>query len=78
MTALDTEIKETGYEDCRMFVLAIMTHGDNATVANPDSTLESLTAIYKRLSQFPAMTGKPKLIIVQSCSGPGGCRVKVG
>lgn len=76
MDTLDTEINDhvPGFEECKMFVLVIMTHGDYSTVANPDSTLENLEAIYKRLSrdQFKAMTGKPKLIILQSCSGTGG------
>ncbi|XP_067932893.1 malignant fibrous histiocytoma-amplified sequence 1 homolog [Watersipora subatra] len=55
-----------------MFVLVIMSHGADADMLlDHHAKYFSLVAIRDSLSprRFPAMAGKPKLIIVQACSG---------
>ena len=57
-----------------MFVLVIMCHGDLGTVIAKEEGLEKhimLVDIYRLLSPkyFPAMRGKPKMIILEACSG---------
>lgn len=66
--------KRTGssvHDGLGMFVLVLMTHGDLGRVSGCDDINLRLTDIYKLLSSqnFPAMRGKPKLIILQACSG---------
>ncbi|XP_067933738.1 uncharacterized protein [Watersipora subatra] len=55
-----------------MFILVIMSHGSDADMLlDHHDKYFSLVAIRDCLSprRFPAMAGKPKLIIVQACSG---------
>ncbi|XP_067932925.1 caspase-6-like [Watersipora subatra] len=55
-----------------MFVLVIMSHGtDGEMLLDHHAKYFSLVSIRDSLSprRFPAMAGKPKLIIVQACSG---------
>lgn len=54
-----------------MFTLVIMTHGCRGYLSGKDGTLVSLVDIYKMISSrnFPAMAGKPKLVILLSCNG---------
>ena len=81
---IETIHKETQYIDrdtgisvhanLGMFVLVLMTHGDYGTIAFKDGNgIEQikLVDLYKLLSpeNFPAMKGKPKMIIMQACSG---------
>lgn len=75
MEVIKEEIKNSDYADFRMFILIIMTHGLHGTVNNADWTKVKLTDIYKQLSpdNFPAMARKPKLIIEDTCAGPGMC-----
>jgi hypothetical protein len=53
-----------------MFVLVLMSHGGSGTISVGNETIR-LVDIYRLLStqNFPAMRGKPKMIILQSCSG---------
>ena len=55
-----------------MFVLVLMSHGgrDNV-ISDSNNQPVSLVNIQDMLSpkSFPAMKGKPKLMIVQACSG---------
>ena len=57
-----------------MFVLVIMCHGDFGTVKAKEGGSYKhirLVDIYRLLSPqyFPPMKGKPKMIILQACSG---------
>lgn len=56
-----------------MFVLIILTHGNDGTLSNADSTTTELADIYEMLEpdKFPLMEGRPKLVILGTCSGPG-------
>ena len=55
-----------------MFVLVLMSHGgrDNV-ISDSNNQPVSLVNIQDMLSpkNFPAMKGKPKLMIIQACSG---------
>ena len=52
-------------------MLVIMSHGDDGKVYGNDSSSLNLCDIYGLLSEtkFPAMAHKPKLVIVEVCSG---------
>ena len=67
-------VDQTGrsvHEDLGMFVLVITGHGAEGSVQGSDGEHIRLTDIYQLLSarNFPAMKGKPKLIIIQACAG---------
>lgn len=53
------------------FVLVLSSHGGDGCVIGSDGINLKLTDIYNLLSpkNFPAMKGKPKMIIIQACSG---------
>lgn len=55
-----------------MFFMCIMTHGkeDNQILGSDQRTVK-LKDVYELLSpnNFPAMAGKPKIIVVQACAG---------
>ena len=59
-----------------MFVLVLMSHGgrDNL-IYDSNNQPVSLVNIQDMLSpkNFPAMKGKPKLMIIQACSGGKYC-----
>ena len=73
--------KDTGvsvHANLGMFVLVLMSHGGYCTLAATDEDSPTgdaiqikLVDIYRLLSaqKFPAMKGKPKMIILQACSG---------
>ena len=73
--------KDTGvsvHSNLGMFVLVLMSHGAYCTLAATDENSPTgdeiqikLVDIYRLLSaqNFPAMKGKPKMIILQACSG---------
>ena len=61
-----------------MFVLIILSHGSETGISGTDGTMVQRTDINNALSaqNFPAMARKPKLLIIQACSGgelPGFC-----
>ncbi|XP_067940811.1 caspase b-like isoform X2 [Watersipora subatra] len=58
-------------ENYGMFVLVIMSHGSETGISGTDGTMVQRTDINNALSaqNFPAMARKPKLLIVQACSG---------
>lgn len=69
---VDEHTTESIHRSLGMFALVIMSHGGNGTIAGCDGKDIQLLDIYKRLlssTSFPAMAGKPKLVILQSCSG---------
>ena len=73
---IDKDTKESVHANLGMFVLVLMSHGDHGTIAAKDGNTGTiiqikLVDIYRLLSpqNFPAMRGKPKMIILQACSG---------
>ncbi|XP_067942683.1 caspase-1-like [Watersipora subatra] len=56
-----------------MFVLVVMTHGNETYLYGTDQQAIPRTSVYDLLSPrcFPHMAGKPKLLIFQACSGGG-------
>ena len=55
-----------------MFVLVIMSYGKRGNIIlDVDKNPVDLVKIYELLSpaNFPAMKGKPRLVIIQACSG---------
>lgn len=68
---VDNETKQSVHNDLGMFVLVLMTHGSLGAFSGSDGKAMSLLNIYKLLSaeHFPAMAGKPKLLVFQICSG---------
>ena len=77
--------KDTGvsvHANLGMFVLVLMSHGGYGTLAAKNGNTGTMTQIklvdiYRLLSSqsFPAMRGKPKMVILQACSG-GVCSKK--
>ena len=65
------------HEGLGMFALVIMSHGDAGSIVGHDGRHVKLVDIYRLLSSqhFPAMRGKPKLVILQTCSG-GECLIR--
>lgn len=70
---LDRETGASVHKNLGMFVLVVMSHGDFGTILGSDDIFFRLVDIYRMLSSenFPSMHGKPKLIILQSCSEQG-------
>ena len=70
-TQLVDQTGQSVYKDLGMFVLVITSHGAEGTVIGSDHHHIKLTDIYQLLSakNFPAMRGKPKVIITQACAG---------
>ena len=68
---VDVTTGESVHRDLGMFVLVISTHGSEGHIIGSDGKYIQLVDIYNLLSarNFPAMRGKPKLIILQACSG---------
>ena len=67
---METEKKENN--NLSMFALVLMSHGKGGDVIlDSQCQAVSLAQIKKLLSpsHFPAMKGKPKLLIIQACSG---------
>lgn len=62
---------EKGQTDYSMFLLILMSHGNEGVIVNADSTTTKLTDIYKILTKSEKLKGRPKLVIVQACSGKG-------
>lgn len=54
-----------------MFVLMMSSHGGDGSISGCDGVHIKLTDIYELLSpeNFPAMRGKPRVVIIQACSG---------
>lgn len=77
VTAIHTETQlvigkgESVHKALGSFVLVIMSHGDEGTVLGSDNKHLKIPEILQLLSpkNFPAMKGKPKLVIIQACAG---------
>jgi len=70
-TQLVDETGESVYKNLGVFVLMITSHGTEGCVAGVDGKLVKLSDISKMVSarNFPAMLGKPKLLVIQACAG---------
>ena len=71
---VDRDTQTAVHANLGMFVLVIMCHGDVGTVVAKEGGSYKhirLVDIYRLLSpkEFPGMKGKPKMIILQACSG---------
>ena len=72
MKAITEEIRKKEHKTLGMFVLVVMSLGKrNDVILDIERKPVKLMDIYDLLSpiNFPAMAGKPKLVIVQACSG---------
>ena len=68
---IEEETQNVDHNNYGMFVLIIMTHGDETQLAGTDGSRINLSAVYDFMSpgKFEAMAGKPKWLIIQACSG---------
>jgi len=72
LLAVKEEVKCDEHEDLGCHVLVIMTHGGvNNYIYGTDLKRVSLTDLYDLLTplNFPGMSGKPKVVILEVCSG---------
>ena len=62
--------KQSVHKDLGAFALVITTHGYEGTILGSDGRHIAITDIIDLLSpkNFPAMKGKPKIIIIQACA----------
>ena len=71
VSAIRTETQHKDHKDLGLFILVLMLHGNvnqiYGTDLKPVSLAEILDLLYA--TSFPQMAGKPKVIIVQACSG---------
>ena len=69
---VEEETQIEAHKDLGMFVLVIMSHGQRGDIIlDVDKNPVDLVKVYNLLSpaKFPAMAGKPKMVIIQACSG---------
>lgn len=72
MDAVKEESRIPDHYTFGMFAIALMSYGgEGDVIQGSDGILISLPEIRDLLSscKFPAMAGKPKLMVVQTCSG---------
>ncbi|XP_067941160.1 uncharacterized protein [Watersipora subatra] len=79
LEVISDETERPEHVNCGMFVLIILSHGSETGISGTDGTMVQRTDINNALSaqNFPAMARKPKLLIVQACSGGLQDRVTV-
>jgi len=65
------ETKNPGYAEVGVSALVIMTHGTENRLYGTDNQPIEYSDVFDLLTayQFPAMAGKPKLVILQACCG---------
>lgn len=63
--------RESIHNDLGMFVLVITSHGAENAICGSDGARIRISSIKQLLSpkNFPAMKGKPKVVILQTCAG---------
>ena len=68
---IDAVTKASVHLQLGAFVLVITSHGDEGSVIGSDGRHIAITDILDLLSpkNCPAMKGKPKVVIIQACSG---------
>ena len=72
IAAVEDETKNDEHKRLGMFVLILMSHGDGQdSILGSDSKPVYLQHLYQMLwsTRFPHMAGKPKVVVVQACSG---------
>jgi len=72
LSAVKSEVTKEEQEDLGCHVLLIMTHGGlNNHIYGADLKRVKLTDVYDLLTplNFPGMAGKPKVVILEICSG---------
>lgn len=71
ITAIQKETKSAEHDDYGMFSLILMSHGTGDYIYGTDNVAVYLPDLCDLLSalNFPQMSMKPKLVIVQSCRG---------
>jgi len=72
LSAVKSEVKKGEHKDLGCHVLVIMTHGGlNNHIYGTDLKRVKLTDVYDLLTplNFPGMAGKPKVVILEVCSG---------
>ena len=59
------------HEDLSTFVLVVMSHGARGSVIGSDDHHIDIIEMIELLSpaNFPAMRGKPKIVIINACAG---------
>ncbi|XP_067940615.1 caspase-3-like [Watersipora subatra] len=67
----EAETKKAEHEHNGMFVLVVMTHGNQTHLKGSDGKTIKRAKLLNLLSAkyFPQMEGKPKLVIIQACAG---------
>jgi len=72
LSTVTSEVKKEEHKDLGCHMLVIMTHGglDNH-IYGTDMKRVKLTDVYDLLTplNFPGMAGKPKVVILEVCSG---------
>lgn len=65
------ETQRIEHETLGMFALIIMTHGSELELFGTDNKGLNKNEVFHRLSakNFKYMAGKPKLVLIQACSG---------
>ena len=68
---IDTSTGESVHKQLGTFILVITSHGDEGTLVGADGRHLKITDLLQLLSakNFPAMKGKPKIVIIQACAG---------
>jgi len=71
LRVLNQEIQTTEHERFGVSAFIIMTHGTENFIYGTDSHLVKLSDILDLMSPytFKAMAGKPKIVVIQACSG---------
>ncbi|XP_067940460.1 malignant fibrous histiocytoma-amplified sequence 1 homolog [Watersipora subatra] len=79
LDVISDETKRPEHGNYAMFVLIILSHGSETGISGTDGRMVRRTDINNALSaqNFPAMDRKPKLLIIQACSGGLRDRVTV-
>ena len=62
---------ESIHKDLDTFVLVVMSHGAKGSIIGLDDVHVELSDMIDLLSpkNFPALQGKPKIVIIQACAG---------
>jgi len=69
---VESEVRYDGHDNFGCHVLVIMSHGSKDNyIYGTDLRKVSLIDVYDLLTplNFRGMTGKPKVVIIQACSG---------
>ena len=68
---IDTQSRESIHKDLDTFVLVVMSHGAKGSIIGSDDVHVEISDMIDLLSpkNFPALQGKPKIVIIQACAG---------